>query len=641
MSPQGVKSLAAILETPTDYGLPLDYASLDPDGQKEARLEVLTAWYDPDKPQELCSDPEAFVRAARLFCDYYLKPADCNSHVYYYDDPLHKYEMMRMCALPPKRPTEPSKVALHAPRFSGKTQTICRDMVTMVTVCRPNTIVLVVEINGDRTAEEIEWVSSQVKSNTRIHDDFGEAGELFPEGRKSNKKWNTKRLQFINGSELKGFAFGTGQRGRHPHLLIFDDVEDEDLIAQQGWLDKFNKQIFRKYMGMLGVGGHMLLMGTTQEGDSGLQNALRGIVETEEDYASRDERFDDWHLYSFEQVATLEDGSRVSVWNDRMSVEAFDAAMQTRGADAVLGEYQGRPTTGTALVFDVSDIHHGYMQCTREDSAELFMLDLHTGEAVPWPEWLETLALFGAVDIADSLARENDDSSVCLIGIDPAQTVFVLDVDVRKRRIEKLIEQSLALAGAWGVPKLAFEEAALQSFVIRTASKIAAEMRDRGQDAPMVRPLPNKIQQKTALCLDVLTPLVRGHSIRFKRFMEVACSRDNKMYKAVPCDTARWHNILWKQVRTFTDEGAAGRDDAIDSLQMAVRFSGRTKGVRPAQVHPSTYALAAFERCGVTVEKYNIPSIAWTAEMHAEAQDEYMASLSSEGDRSWEDGIYE
>lgn len=641
MSPQGVKSLAAILETPTEYGLPLDYATLEPDAQREARLEVLRSWYDGDKPQELCSDPDAFVQAARLFCDYYLKPADCNGHVYYYDDPLHKYEMMRMCALPPKSATEPSKVALHAPRFSGKTQTICRDMTTMITVCRPNTIVLIVEINGDRTGEEIEWVNTQIKTNTRIHEDFGEAGELFPEGRKSNKKWNTKRLQFINGSELKGFAFGTGQRGRHPHLLIFDDVEDEELIAQQGWLAKFNKQIFRKYMGMLSIGGHMLLMGTTQAGDSGLQNALKGMDDGEDDYASRDDRYDDWHKYRFAQVTTLDDGSRVSVWKDRMSVEAFDAAMLARGADAVLGEYQGTPTTGTEFVFSVSDIHHGYMQCTREGDSEVFMLDLHTGEAVPWLEWLETLALFGAVDIADAIARENDDSAICILGIDPAQTVFVLDMDVRKRRIEKLIEDALGLGGAWGVPKLAFEEAALQSFVVRTAARIAAEMRDRGQDAPMVRPIHNKAQQKTALCLDVLTPLVRGHSIRFKRFMEVACSRDNRMYKAIACDTAKWHNILWKQVRNFTDEGAHGRDDAIDALQMGVRFSGRTRGTKLVPVHPSTYALAAFEKAGVTVEKYNLPTRTWTAEMHAEAQEEYAAGLTSGGDRSWEDGIYE
>lgn len=150
-----VEALENIDKRPRMYGLPLGYRKLTKAQRKAARMRSLTSWFDRKHPQELCTDVEKMIKAERLWVDFYMKPAECNAHIYFYPDPKHKYDMVRMAMLPPKQPTEPSKSCVHAPRNSAKTITLITEMMTNIAINRPSTKMLLCEANTPRTGEEM------------------------------------------------------------------------------------------------------------------------------------------------------------------------------------------------------------------------------------------------------------------------------------------------------------------------------------------------------------------------------------------------------------------------------------------------------------------------------------------------------
>lgn len=640
MSDRGQKAIQAVLDSPQEYGLPVGYAKLSEAKQRDARMKVFRGWYDPNNPAELCTDENKFLQAARLFCDWILKPAERNSSVYHLDDPLHKFDMMKMAVLAPKRATEPSKVAFHAPRFSGKTQTVVHDMGTFIAVTRPDTYVLFCGVNAKRTSEPMEAIRWEIEDNDRIHADFGGKGELFPKSRYGGRKWNESSLQLLNGSLLRGYPFKAGQRGRHPILVIFDDVEDENLIARKGWLEQATTLVFRTYMGMLSRGSHIILMGTNNGPGSMLGHVLTQHDESE--VVERDKRFDDWHTFKFEQVTTLEDGTRSSLWEGRMSVEGYDVASESRGEDAVLSEYQGQTTAGMVRVFGVHELMHGYMKATVVGGDQEFMVDLATGIAVPWQEWLDTLAVTAAIDFADSTTRFSSDGAIVLIGVDPDGVLFVLDAFIGKKHIDELIDLALDMSVEWKARRLGCENFGLQGAFIRQARQKATLMAETGRMAPNVVESPNNRQRKGTRIQATVAPFVKHRKIRFPRRLEIVSKVDGKQYGAVAGVPTMGCTRLWRQIEQFTDQSERGVDGA-DALHMAIRTSGCRVGITPEHFHFNEPQIVAWRDAGFEVNRWSLDQRGWTPKMWREHNEEMDAKVGAVlgGEESWEASIYD
>src|SRR5512139_3617213 len=96
-------------------GLPQNYYGLSDSEKQRARMDVLTSWFDADRPEVLCTNVERLIQAHFLFVEFYLKPCEYNASLYYWRDPIHKYDMVRSMMAPPKVSTEPSKAVVHAP----------------------------------------------------------------------------------------------------------------------------------------------------------------------------------------------------------------------------------------------------------------------------------------------------------------------------------------------------------------------------------------------------------------------------------------------------------------------------------------------------------------------------------------------
>lgn len=608
-------------------GLPSDYLKLNERSRREARLRSLRSWFDPDpaRAHVLCTNIDAFVRAHRLLVEYYLKPDPHNGGVYHFEDPTHKYEMVRMAMAEPKTVNQPAKSACVAPRGSTKTITLIQEMCLLIALARTTRVqVLISEMNADRTKEEIRTLRLQVENNALIQRDFGGAGVLFPRGRSSGERWNDSTLCFQhNHSTIMGYSVASKQRGRHPTLGIIDDPEDETLSRLPDWRKSYFRWLFKTYMPMFGPGGKVMWIGTLIHEFACLQLAMMGCKEVqvsdEEPETERDERFDDWNRRVWSMIETDEEtGEERSIFPNKMSVEDFHRYKKTYGLAAAMAEFQGICVASGQFVFDRHPHKHGYMRCVgQEDDAEDYMLDLRTGERMPWPEFLATLYVVGAGDLSDSVAPTADPGALIFIGASPTGVVYVLDAYIRRSHADHLVHKGYDMAAIWSAQKMGWEKAAMQSAVVRYAQRYAEELRREGHTPPVCKPIVNTKVDKVRRILAALTPLMNDYEIRFL-YLDELVDADGVTHHPRSCPHARYHRILTEQVDGFTDEGASGHDDGADGLEMAIRVLGRTRGLRLTEVDGNEHSIEQWAEAGMVWPKHLIPRECWTREMWEE-----------------------
>lgn len=597
-------------------GLPRDYPRLSSDAQKQARLDVLTSWYDPTRPQELCSNVDNFCKAMFLWSEFYYKPADINRGTYHFRDMEGKYDLIRTVMSDPIEPEEPGKSIITAARRLGKTQTLVVEMTPFMAITRPFTQILVSEYNETRTREEISKIKFQIENNERIHADFGGKGVLFPKAN-SSSPWNSSHLTFLNnpGCSILGHSLNSAQRGRGPIFGIWDDPEPDDMTYNKEWRRWLLEQLFNVYLPMFHKGGKLVWIGTPIHQSSALSLALRGCLETDSRLEEiKDVRFRDFRKAYFPLVYKGPDGKLKSRQPERLTVEGFRKKMEINPS-AASAELLCRPVTPGQRAFPYDHYRHGYMQCVSETGSDYF-LDLLTGEEKSWNEFTRNLRVFAAADPADGTSPDSDPGAVVFVGIDERGTTYVLDVFVGRVGVEGLITRSYAMAERWSCELLAWEETALGVFIGKTARLYVDELREKGKAPPAFVGINNARRSKVQRVLTMI-PLFGKKLIRF-RYNDVLRGPDGRVHKSVPLENYDSYHELILQVREFTDQGIRGPDDAIDALEMAVRISAgvRAEKSKPDDSHTLESSMERWKKAGVGFDKKSVPVSHWTNKMY-------------------------
>lgn len=611
-----------------EMGLPPDYGSeLTTEGRKLARKAVLTSWYDPKKPHILCNDVHRFVQAHKTWSEFYLKPAKCNQSTYYWSDPVIKYDITRKVMGPSPVPTEPTKTLISAPRRICKTQSVLIECGSLVACCRPRTGILVVEYNATRNEEEIKKILSQVEDNDRIHADFGGVGRLYPRKSSPKRTWNSERLDFLNGSYIAGHSINSAQRGRGPLWGILDDPEPEDLTRNKAWRAEFFRNLFGVFLPMFHYGGKITWIGTPIHLQSCLNQALKGLSEKDEETPEdRDTRFDDWLRFQISMIQIGPNGEEYSIQPERLSVEAAEHKKKALGIQAYMAEIQGIPIQPGQFAFTPDEFLHHYMHCV-DSKGEEYFLDLKTGEKKPWQDWLKSLIVYGAMDVADGQSVESDPGAIILIGIAPNGSRHVLDAFNKRCFAELLVDAAIILSQQWNCPTFGVEKVALQTVVSRLMRNQCLALNQEGKFAPRVIEVPNYRKNKIQRVL-TLTPYFTHHQIRFLRHEDLVMS-DGVTHRSVPTPSKQSHRALMEQVLSYTDEGVAGPDDAIDCLEMALRIS------QLATANPSgsdegddlDKDLASWNEAGFSFGRHSLPVEQWTEKMWKERNQEVLESV--------------
>ena len=635
-----------------EFGLPDDYFDLTTRGQKGARRASLTSWFDPDRPDVLCTDVDAYVSAHRLWTEFYMKPAKCNRALYTRPDPRHKYKMVRAIMSPAIVETEPAKTVIHAPRGTAKTVTCIREACSMIPVVRPDTHIVISEQNSKRTGEEIEHIQEQIEENEIIHQDFGGLGRLYPGNRATRDRWNSGQLDFIhNRSAIYGVSVNSSHRGRHPLLWIIDDPEPEEGFNEL-LREKYFRWLFRSGMGMLSAGCHMFWLGTPPNENACLMIALRGVqnrlVEGDDIVMEPDHRFDDWTKLIFPAITQDADtGELQSVWPERISVEGFEHKKQALGEAAAMAEYQGEIIAEGTRVLHRQEFAHGFMVCCDANDpaqAPSYMLDLKTGERRDWKEWLSELAVVAAVDPADSLSPSADPGCMVVGGVNPTGVIYVLDCVVRKQIADRWVEEAFPLAMSWNCLRLGWEKVTFQTIIFRHARWEMLSLRSQGKNPPICVPVSvhNRgvgsayIYKKALRIVGTISPLLINETIRFRRLEEFEDSHGITHHPAAYGNGASYRTLK-RQIDRMTDKGTGGHDDAADACYMMIRVAGGMRGSETATPADGNEAiLSSLENAGMAVDLRSLPYDTWTSGMRRE----YAEAMAADAFQEDSDDLY-
>jgi len=606
-------------------GLPKNYPSMTLRERRDTRLAILRGWYDKNRPGELIADFEKFLTAVHLWREFYMKPAEVNRGTYIYKDPTCLDDMIRDAFHAPLTEGMPSRCALAAARQLGKTRTFVHDIPLMIAVCRPFTKVLVAQLQGDRTAEELRAIKYQVQENERIQADFGGKGLLYPGRGSTDAIWTNKHLQFIHqyNVHIMGYSVGVSQRGRGPILIVVDDVDTgkvaKDVAAQRA---KLINLIFSVFLKMLKPGSFFILLGSVAVGGSCIELALRGLTNLDgkvSDEEGIDHRFDDWVKVRYGYMIKDKKGEWQAVQPERYSVATIQRELEHDYATTA-AEWMCESVTPGDRSFNFNEYGHGYMHCA-DDVGREYMLDLSTWAERPWEEFRREIRVVGAGDIASGRSAECDCSASVFVGADAKGIIYVLDVFNRRCTFPTHVETTYSMAESWDCLEFGWEKAALQVLLTDHLIQPYIEtLRAAGKTPPVFREMDHEAKKKTMRTL-AMSPLFNNRKIRFLHFDEVR-GPDGKIHRPVDPIRRGYYDDLKAQIKEYTDKGLAGLDDACDALEMAVRLLGPSKGEAVEAPEPETaqQILDRWAEVGLKLPRTAIPLEKWPKEWWDQAR---------------------
>jgi len=610
--------------------LPGEYDEGTPEQQRDARIAVLESWYDRAKPNELCSDVDNYIAAHWLWVEFYLKPDEYTGGRYHFRDSHVKYDILRAAMSPAKEPTEPAKTAIHAPRGTTKTVTLVHEAGSMIPIVRPYTIMLVMEINQERTVEELAVVRQTIEHNKLIQADFGGAGELYSQKARSGGKWKDSQLDFLRHPfcSLRGYSRQKPHRGRHPIFGVIDDPEDKKTLLNPKNNKELTDLILGELLGMFYPGSKLVTIANALAGSFAFR-ALQSIIDPTLDSEDLDEEFEDWNKVHFGMIQKdSKSGERFSIMRDHVSVEGYDVKTKTMGAAHVAAEYDGKPIGEGQFALIRDSYKHGYMHCLNDPRSPEFkpglpaeyMLNLLTGTIVPWDHFLASLVIGGGCDLADSLSKRACLGANAMVGVNQERQKYVLDCVAKRQIADDWPETAMSMCIEWGAVRQAFDTNAMQKVVYRMAEQLRLDMEERGEVPPSLVPLRCQTMGKHLRVLATLRPLYRRHLIFFPRFQSVS-TPDGLTHYPAPHPNERSFVELLRELDRYTDEGPPRPDDAADALQMAIEGLATMHGSPPEPVHENEEVFERWRKAGVDWQAvpHLVPEEAWTEQMRERA----------------------
>ena len=583
------------------WPMPADYSKRSDAGKREARLELLTGWWDEDRMGILITDHKIFTAAFFYYVDFYVKRSK-SLRAYYYrkNDCIHKRSFIEDMGR--------RRFLTIAPRGSGKTFTLIYEMCPFIAQFRPQTEILVCGENWDMTSEKLVNVMERVENNELLDLDFG---RCYPT-RGKGKKWSSKRLMFNNGSSIGGSSIDAATRGRHPLLGLIDDAEGKKARKSAQWRKDFMKWVSADFVNQFDDHGAVVgWIGTILNSQSCLNQAFHDM--------DPDGRYRNWGKRLMKMVYRDDNGVEVSAWPEKLTVQEFHSKMRhdesgedrdvtVIGAAAVMAEFQGEPIPDGERMFIRDDRRNGYL-IYKDQDGRVWMYDPMTQESVDYHAWIETLYTNSGLDIADTETSSADYTAMVVGGINNAGTIFVLDAWQDRIWSDKASKRAFVTNDKWKCVSSGWEKGVLGNRVIREGMKLRKEY--RAQDRHVARlvklttsniPKPDRIERMQAAW-------ERGD-------LRVPIITEIDGLKSMPLENAVHIHMLIEQFDIMTNEGTGGADDLIDACEMMHRttLSRPLKSVKPNTDH---VVLEKFRRdLGIEFSPSVLQPQSWTEDMH-------------------------
>ncbi len=554
------------------WPLPKDYAELTEDGQKKARIAVLSDH----------STPEKFVGAWYLFRKLYLKPMGKSFYKGgFVSSPKFHYEAVYDLG-------RYARNVLAAPRGTAKSTVVGKEVPILLALTRPY-YPIALGLSKDEAVEiRFDEIMTQFTDNPLILNDFG---NMKP--KRGSNIWNHHYLHLANGATLQGFSVLGRKRGARPRLFILDDPEfdpDSDSVsAQRVLLEKFERILFRQIIPMLESGSGIFWVGTILSRRSFLYHAC----------CTDDPRFAYWNRKVLSAISyDPTNADKVSLlWKEQWSQPVLEARRGEIGNSAFAAEYMNEPISDSEKLLSVNPDLNEYTIITTDLKKQLASVpvnpfekssyevvwkarnvynsdDASGGEELteykkPFSEWASSLFRIGTFDYASGLGPYNDYSCLGIFGFDTSNCLWILDMWMGRAKESVLLRKIYEYNMRWRTRVIGIESSSMQISFADAADEYVTKQSEisGGIWRPRVMPVKYPSNVSKSDRISGLEWRYEAGKIKYPSYMKM-----------------RWpFTALYDQTEDFTYDLALLRfDDAIDVVAMT-QYTVHNKGVKSAK----------------------------------------------------------
>lgn len=553
--------------------LPANYNALTPDEKRVARVRAVSRR----------RTPEEAIAAWHFFRTYYLGHKKALFYKEVCPSPKLHYELVSFTSLYKLN-------AIAAPRGTSKSTVVGIEypLMELVSPSIPGLEIAIVLAKDAFVEDRFDKIMFQLASNERIVRDFGCLRPTKGEG-----IWNRHQLRLTNGAVLKGFSVEGRKRGARPDIIIIDDPEfDPDEGTNVSMVNaNLETVLLREILGMRMPHTRVFWIGTLLHARSFLYRILRG----------NDPRYANWHRRIYTASASPDDLDTGLLWPERLTKDFLLEQLGVMGKGAWLTEYYNDPRSDTEAILLVDDIVNQYHLAKPDDPAVLPHLDpnpLMSPVRIRWNEVTSdlsgaatlahreeefgkhamSLSRYMTVDYAAGEDRKSDYSALVIWGLDPKNTLWVLDVWQGKVRANELIKRIWQFGKKWGTRIVGIEAVSIQDDVRQQVADFMGLLAQTGEWTPRVRAIRYPVGVSKGDRIESLEWRFEKGRIKLPGWRKRRTGSDPMA-------------SLFNQIENFTpDLSRLPNDDLIDALSMAHYLLG--SGGRPVDAktgEPQTF----------------------------------------------------
>jgi len=346
--------------------------------------------------------------------------------------------------------------------------------------------VVVISDTGDQAMEQARNLKTEFEFNETIAHFFGP---------QKTDKWADSNFELLNGAKvisvgatksIRGMMHG----GQRPDLVIIDDLENDELVANKERRDKLLNWVYASLLPAMAPDGRFIINGNVIHFDSILYRL------------EEDKRFKSIHF-----EAELDAEKEIALWpkhlpwSELMKIRAGYEA-QGRGHIYYM-EYLNKPVSPKDAPFRKEDFRYYRLESSATSLSD--RKDLASKGIPIIDPW--RLRRYVLLDGAESKADRACYSAVTCIGLDQRGRMYVLEYDRRRMDPDELVSAIMRMCYKWNPYYIGCEKTLVEKMI---GYALRDEMRRSDKFWPIEMSSPNKAGSKITRILEIM-PLVRRH----------------------------------------------------------------------------------------------------------------------------------
>ena len=435
--------------------------------------------------------------------------------------------------------SDQSQVAIAAPRGHAKSTAITFAFAMFIFVYRVTRHLLLIGSNEDLASSFLNDIKIELQENDALRKDFGI---------KAFKKDSESELivQFHDGIKSRILAKGAGQRMRglkwerkRPDYVLFDDMEDEEMVLNEGRRKKFREWFYGAVRPIVRAGGKIRGVGTIIGYDSFLERTMPSEKSKEtviEPLRTHSTKPSGWFSVKYR---AHDPEYRELLWPEQFSEESLKAIRKEYAEMGMLDIY------GQEYLNDPIDESQAYFRTS--DFLPMKDTDQETRKSY-----------YAAVDLAIGETERNAFSVIMVGGLDADG--FLNIVDVRRGRWDglQIVEELFSVQSRWDIECFRVES---ENIAKSIGSFLFREMDERQEYLNIDDRPPTKDKDKRARSIQART---RAGKVKFDKEadwypdLEEELSKYPKFAYKDQFDAFAWLGLMLEEmVNPLTDEEEA------------------------------------------------------------------------------------